>query len=604
MPTSYHSRSSRIAASPARLAQRSIEFVRGHRRQVAGILCLALILAVLGAADPLVMKFLFDGFGRRDAHTLPLALGGLLALELSRGALGRWLAVLTWKVRIAVDFNMRERLVGKLQALPMDYHSREGVGGTMNKLNQAATGFVGAFGEIAFNVLPAIVYLALSVVAMCRMEWRLALTVLAFTPLPALIGAWAAREQTERERRLLEHWTRLYSRLNEVLAGIRTVKVFSMEQEEHRGFLEGQQAGNDIVTRGVRTDTKTDALRSLAASLARIAAIAFGGVLILRGDITVGSLVAFLGYVSGLFGPVQGLTSIYQTLRKATVALETTYEILDAEEIVQDPSDATEIGRARGEIDFEHVTFAHADGRPLFRDLSMHVRPGETVALVGPSGGGKTTLMSLLLRLYPVGSGTVRLDGRDIRGITAASLRRQIGYVSQDIHLFNDTVASNIAFGTPSASADDIEVAARCANAHDFILSLPDGYDTIIGERGSRLSGGQRQRLAIARAILKNAPVLVLDEATSALDNVSEVAVQEALEHLRVGRTTIIIAHRLSTVLGADRILLVKDGGIVGEGTHAELLQTSSYYAELVGAAGGGLLVPMETGRATPSRAA
>src|SRR5206468_4459993 len=176
--------------------------------------------------------------------------------------------------------------------------------------------------------------------------------------------------------------------------------------------------------------------------------------------------------------------------------------------------------------------------------------------------------------------GTITLDGRDVRRITAASLRRQVGYVSQDIHLFNDTVAANIAFGSPGASRDDIEVAARCANAHDFIASLPDGFETVIGERGSRLSGGQRQRLAIARAILKNAPILVLDEATSALDNVAEVAVQEALEHLRVGRTTIIIAHRLSTVLGADRILLVKDGRILGEGTHAELLRTSDYYAE------------------------
>jgi ATP-binding cassette subfamily B protein len=474
----------------------------------------------------------------------------------------------------------------------------------MNKLNQSVTAFVGAFGELAFNMLPAIVYLALSVVAMWRMEWRLAIVVLIFTPMPALIGAWAAREQTARERRLLEHWTRLYSRLNEVLAGIRTVKVFSMEQEEHHRFVAGQRAGNEIVARGVRTDTATDALRGLAASLARIAAIALGCALILRGDITVGSLVAFLGYVGGLFGPVQGLTSIYQTLRKATVALETTYEILDADEVVADTPEATAIGRAAGEIAFEHVTFSHANGRELFRDINLHVRPGETVALVGPSGSGKTTLMSLLLRLHPLASGRITLDGRDIRDITGDSLRRQIGYVAQDIHLFNDTVAANIAFGSPAASMEDVEVAARCANAHGFIASLPDGYHTVIGERGSRLSGGQRQRLAIARAVLKNAPVLVLDEATSALDTVSEVAVQEALDYLRTGRTTIIIAHRLSTVLGADRILLVKDGRIVAEGTHGELLRTSAYYAELVGASGGGLLIPLEDDPRAPSRAA
>jgi ATP-binding cassette, subfamily B, bacterial len=553
-------------------------------------------MAVLGAADPLVMKYLVDALGERRAQALPYALAGLLGIEIGRGALGRWLGVLTWNVRIAVDFNMRQRLMAKLQALPMEYHAREGVGGTMNKLNQSVTVFVGAFGEIAFNVLPSVVYLALSLVAMWRMEWRLALLVLAFTPLPALIGGWAAGEQTDRERRLLDHWTRVYSRVNEVLAGLRTVKVFSMEDEEQRRFIQGQQAGNEIVSRGVRTDTITDALRALAASLARIAAIAFGGVLILRGDITVGSLIAFLAYVGGLFGPVQGLTSVYQTLRKATVALEATYEILDAEELVADEPNAIELARAEGEVRFDDVTFGHADGRSLFRNLTLRVQPGETVALVGPSGGGKTTLMSLLLRLHRLESGTITLDGHDVRSVTAASLRRQIGYVSQDIHLFNDSVAANIAFGSPEAT--------RCANAHDFITALPDGYATVIGERGSRLSGGQRQRIAIARAILKNAPVLVLDEATSALDTVSEAAVQEALERLRTGRTTIVIAHRMSTVLGADRIVLVQDGRIVAEGTHTELLHTSLEYAALVRGAGGGLLVPSEPATAASTFAA
>jgi ATP-binding cassette, subfamily B, bacterial len=428
---------------------------------------------------------------------------------------------------------------------------------------------------------------------MCRMEWRLAIAVLVFTPIPAMIGARAAREQTARERLLVDRWTKLYSRLNEVLAGIRTVKVFSMEDEEHRRFLEGQRIGNDIVTRGARTDATTEALRAFVASLARVTAVGFGCVLIVRGQLTIGALVAFLGYVSGLFGPVQGLTNIYQTIRKATVALETVFEILDVDERVADVPGAIELERASGEIRFESVGFSHVRDRDLFTDLTLCVRPGETVALVGPSGGGKSTLVSLLLRLHPIREGTITLDGRDVRQITASSLRRQIGYVSQDIHLFNDTVRANIAFGSLDATPEDIEVAARCANAHDFIQSLSAGYDTVIGERGSRLSGGQRQRIASARAILKNAPVLVLDEATSALDNVSEVAVQEALEHLRVGRTTIVIAHRLSTVLGADRIVVLKDGRILDEGKHAALLASCEYYAALVGAAGDGLLVPV-----------
>jgi ATP-binding cassette subfamily B protein len=584
----------RSVPAAVRLAIRSREFVRGFRHQIVGVILVALVLAALGAADPLVMKRLFDALGQQRHGVLFSAVGALLLLEIGRAVLNRALQVLSWRVRTGVDLQMRDRVVAKLTVLPLDYHAAHGVGGTMNKLNQSVASFVAAFGDLTFSVLPSLVYLVLSIVAMWRMDWHLAIVVLAFTPVPALIGAWAAREQTTRERALLERWTALYSRLNEVLAGIRTVKVFSMERAEHHRFLDGQRAGNAIVLRGVRTDSTMDALRSFAAALARISAIAVGGYLILRGEITVGALVAFLGYVNGLFGPVQGLTNVYQTLRKATVALETVYEIIDADEIVADEPDAVDVARVAGEIRFQGVRFAHADGGPLFEELNLHVRPGETVALVGPSGGGKSTLVSLLLRLYPTSAGAITVDGQDVRSITAASLRRQIGYVGQDIHLFNDSVAANIAFGSPEATAEDIEVAARCANAHDFIRQLPDGYATVIGERGSRLSGGQRQRLAIARAILKNAPILVLDEATSALDNVAEAAVQDALEHLREGRTTIIIAHRLSTVLGADRILVVKDGQILAEGRHAELLATSDYYAELVGAAGDGLLVPRE----------
>ncbi|HEU4588234.1 MAG TPA: ABC transporter ATP-binding protein [Gemmatimonadales bacterium] len=572
-----------VPPAPRSLGWRSLEFVRPHRRALIGVLALALVMSALSAADPLVMKYLFDELaGRRNLPRFGLIMGMLLALEIGRAWLTAWLGVLSWDLRLAVEYGVREAVTAKLNALPVAFHQREGVGGTVNRLNQALTGFVSAFSEIGFNLLPTLLYLVLSVVAMTRLDWRLSLAVVVFTPLPALIGAKAAPEQTQRERRLVERWTSVFSRFNEVLAGIVTVKSFAMEEQEQRRLLQGVREGLDIVRKGIRTDNRNGAFRSLAGTLARLVAIGVGGVLVWQGEITLGTLVAFLGYIGGLFGPVQTLTNTYQTLRKATVSLETIYGILDAEDAVQDAPDAVDAPTLRGAVRFENVTFGYREGAPVLVDLDLDVRAGETIALVGPSGSGKSTLVSLLQRLYAPGHGRILVDGIDVRRLTQVSLRRQIGVVLQDPHLFNDTVRANIAYGCPDATQEQIEAAAKAANAHDFICALPDGYDTVVRERGSRLSGGQRQRIAIARALLKDPPILVLDEPTSALDGESEAAIQDALKTLLRGRTAFIVAHRLSTVQGADRIVVVKDGQIAEIGTHAELLARTGYYSALV----------------------
>ncbi len=563
--------------------RRALAFVRPFRGVVGLILGLTLGGAALSAVEPLVLKYLFDELdGGGTLQSVGLAVGGLLALGLGHEAILALSSWLTWRVRLGVHYGLLEATVDRLHSLPLAFHREESVGGIMTKLDRGIQGFLQALSEIAFNVLPALVYLALSFVLMLRLDSRLSWVVLAFTPLPALIGAWAAEKQTRRERTLLDRWAQIYSRFNEVLSGIMTVKSFAMEDEEKRRFLHGVHEANAVVVRGVGFDSGVGAAKNLVVLLARIAAIAFGSLLILRGEMTLGTLVAFLGYVSGLFGPVQGLTGIYQTMRRASVSLDTIYSILDAQDQLADAPNAREVESVRGEVLFAGVGFAYNEKKPILRQIDLYVRPGEMVALVGPSGAGKTTLMALLQRLYDPTAGAILVDGTDLRTLRQRSLRRQIGVVLQEALLFNDSVRNNIAYGKPGASEREIVEAAQAAHAHGFIARLPEGYETLVGERGSRFSAGERQRIAIARALLKNPPILILDEATSALDAESEALVQEALARLVKGRTTFVIAHRLSTVVGADRILVLKGGEIVESGDHDALMKADGYYASLV----------------------
>jgi ATP-binding cassette subfamily B protein len=565
------------------LTLRSLEFVRPYRRTLIAVTCLALVLAALSAVDPLVMKYLFDQLGAGTGLSkFSVAIASLVALEITRSGLQAWLGVLSWDVRLGVDYTVRERVMGKLNSLPMSFHQRETIGATMNRINAGINGCVTAFCDTAFNLLPTLLYLVLSVAAMLRLEWHMAVAVIVFAPVPALIGAWAAPEQEQRERRLVERWNSIYGRFNEVLAGMMTVKGFVMEEEEKRRFLAGVREGNVVVRRGVRTDNYTGTLRSLAATAARLAALAIGGYLVYRNEMTLGTLVAFLGYIGGLFGPVQGLTNTYQTLRRATVSLEAIFNILDADDVVADSPGAADVRALRGEVEFRGVSFGYQPGSSVLRNINLTVPAGETIALIGPSGSGKTTMATLLQRFYRVSEGAITIDGVDIRDMTQHSLRSQIGVVFQDAHLFNDTVRANIAYGRPDASQEQVEMAARAAQAHGFITALPEGYDTVVRERGSRLSGGERQRIAIARALLKNPPILILDEPTSALDVESEHLVQRALKALLHGRTAFVIAHRLSTVRDADRIVVIKDGEIAEAGNHTELLAQGGYYASLL----------------------
>jgi ATP-binding cassette subfamily B protein len=413
------------------------------------------------------------------------------------------------------------------------------------------------------------------------MNWRLGLLALSLLPPFFFSARYFGGIMRRLYRQHGEAWSELTAILQQGLAGIRLVQALQREEEEAKRYA---AQGRETIRLAMRIQAyagRQSLINAFLSALGPALVLWYGGAQVINGSLTIGELLAFTNYIARLFGPVSAFANMNVQLQQALAAFDRVQEYLELQTEIRDRPGAIELPPLRGRIEFQDVSFAYSPERPILKHISFTVEPGQLVALVGPTGAGKSTIVNLIPRFYDPDEGCVRIDGYDLRDVTLSSLRRQIATVDQETFLFNTTILENIRYARPEATFDEVVEAAKAAYLHDFIMSLPEGYETVVGERGVKLSGGERQRLAIARAILRNPRILILDEATSSLDSIAESYIQRALEPLMRGRTVIAIAHRLSTILSADKILVLQQGELVESGTHRELLARGGLYAQL-----------------------
>ncbi|HSW00710.1 MAG TPA: ABC transporter ATP-binding protein [Sedimentisphaerales bacterium] len=477
-------------------------------------------------------------------------------------------------------FNLRCDLYYRILRMSASFFQRNKTGAILTRLIsdiQLAQNLVGtALTNIWMDAVAVVVVLYF----LLRIDVRTTLVALSTFPLYILLFRWFSSEIRSTTRQVQEEISLMSSNVQERIAGSIVIRAFARERVEKKRFVSDAERLFSTHMRGIVIGGLNQAVTGTLVGISPLIVICFGGHHVIAGQMTVGELIAVTMYLAPLYLPLQRFSDLNVVYANAMAALDRIYEIMDEKpEIVSAPG-AVDLARIEGEVEFDHVSFSYDQKREVLSDMSFRVRPGEKVALVGPSGSGKTTLVSLIPRFYDVAAGGIRIDGRDVRDVKVKSLRSHIGMVLQDPILFSGTIRENILYGRPSATDEEVMEASRAANALEFVTSLPNGFDTEVGERGSCLSGGQKQRVTIARAFLKNPKILILDEATASLDPESECLIQAAMKRLVTGRTTFIIAHRLSTVINADRILVVSAGRVVESGTHQELLAQGGLYCE------------------------
>jgi len=488
---------------------------------------------------------------------------------------------LTTSVGQWVTYDLRRAIYSHIQRLSLAFHDQKRTGDLISRVTSDIDAIQSFITSGLLGALINVITLLGMVGVMFYLNWRFTLIALSVAPVLFAIVYIYTRRIKSASRQVRKKEGQITSVVEEVLSSIRVVKAFAREDYEVKRLEEESLEGVEIALRARGLKAKLTPIVDIIVAVGTCLVLWFGARLVMQGSLSAGSLVVFILYLGKMYKPMQELSKMTDTYSKAAVGYERIQEILETHKEIKDVRGARPTPRFKGEIEFDHVSFSYTPETPILIDVSFKVEPGQVAAIVGPTGAGKTSIISLIARFYDPTSGVVKIDGTDIKRFRQKSLRQQISFVLQDTMLFHAPVWQNIAYGKPEASRQEIIKAAELANASEFIDKLPEGYDTVLGERGMTLSGGQRQRIAIARAVIRNTPILLLDEPTSGLDSASEKLVFEALDRLMKGKTTIVIAHRLSTIRGADMIFVVQDGAIVESGNHEQLLQRGGLYAEL-----------------------